>query len=70
MRPHIIREEGLERKQPDDPVLEDRGFIQRDVHPSGAYRDGDKLAVIGCNCRYCVQEMMARDTRRFNSDEL
>lgn len=46
------RIEGQEREQPND------------VHPKGAYRDGEKLAIVGCECRHCVQEMIDRDTRR------
>lgn len=36
-----------------------------DPHPKGAYIDHVKLAVYGCNCSFCVQEMMALDMRRF-----
>lgn len=33
-----------------------------DPHPKGAYGEHGKLAIVGCNCRHCVQEMIDRDT--------
>lgn len=66
----IIRQEGLEQKQPDDPVLEDRGFISADPHPSNAYMDGQKLAVWPCPCSYCVQENRVRASMQFDRFKL
>lgn len=38
---------------------------ENDPHPKGAYDlDGSKFAILGCDCRHCVQESIDRINRK------